>query len=78
MKRPTFTASRRLRRSTKFGRTAALIAVAVCGVGCQSFAPKDMSKLASGGDDQRVAKLAKADPFPSPADVGLEQAPAKK
>jgi hypothetical protein len=57
---------------------AAMVAVAVSAAGCQSFAPKDMSKLASGGDDKRVAKLAKADPFPSPADVGLEQSPSVK
>lgn len=62
-------------RPGRFGAVAALVALAVAATGCQSFAPKDMSKLASGGDDKRVAKLAKADPFPTPADVGLEQAP---
>jgi hypothetical protein len=65
--------SQRPRRSCCW---AILAAVAIGATGCSSFAPKDLSKLASGGDDQRVAKLAKADPFPSPADVGLEEAPA--
>lgn len=65
-------------RFVQTGCLAAIAAVVVMAAGCQSFAPKDMSRLTSGGDDKRVAKLAKADPFPSPADVGLEQAPTVK
>jgi hypothetical protein len=73
MKRPSVLVPRRRRRD---GWLAALAAMTFATVGCQSFAPRDMSKLASSGDDKRVVKLAKADPFPSPADVGLEPATA--
>ena len=40
--------------------------------GCQSFAPADITGLTVSKEEKQILKLAKADPFPSPADVGLE------
>ena len=41
--------------------------------GCSTFAPGSMSSLTMSRDEKKVLTLAKADPFPSPADVGLAQ-----
>ena len=41
--------------------------------GCQSFAPPDITGLSLSKEEKQILKLAKADPFPSPADVGLDQ-----
>ena len=41
--------------------------------GCQSFAPGDLAGLTASKGEKKILKLAKADPFPSPAEVGLEQ-----
>jgi hypothetical protein len=48
----------------------ALAVAAGAAAGCQSFVPGDLT--ASKGE-KKILKLAKADPFPSPADVGLAQ-----
>jgi hypothetical protein len=37
--------------------------------GCQTLLP---SKLTNFGEDRRILKQAQNDPFPSPADVGIE------
>jgi len=52
----------------RVGRIAALVSLAAS-AGCQSFAPAD---LARARDDKRTLKQAESDPFPSPADVGLD------
>jgi hypothetical protein len=46
-----------------------MLAVAACG-GCQNFAPSEFSRTR---DDAKILKQAENDPFPSPADVGLDQ-----
>jgi hypothetical protein len=49
-----------------------IVVAAVCLTilpGCQVFLP---SKLTKFGEDRRILKQAEHDPFPSPADVGLE------
>jgi hypothetical protein len=43
--------------------------------GCQALMP---SKLTTFGEDRRILKQAEHDPFPSPADVGIEAPKAKK
>jgi hypothetical protein len=52
---------------------ATLFVVAAVGLtsslGCQVLLP---SKLTKFGEDRRILKQAEHDPFPSPADVGLE------
>ena len=42
-------------------------------VGCQAFAPGGLAGISLPGEDTRIAKQAQNDPFPSPADVGIEQ-----
>jgi len=39
--------------------------------GCQSFMPSDLGRSQN---DAKILKQAEHDPFPSPADVGLENA----
>jgi hypothetical protein len=54
-------------------RASTLAIVAVFGLagslGCQSFMPGKLTKL---GEERRIIKQAEHDPFPSPADVGIE------
>ena len=49
-----------------------LVVAAVACIGCQAVAPQDWSGLKSAREEQKILKLAKRDPFPSPADVGLD------
>ena len=44
-------------------------ALALCG--CQAFAPGSLGRLSTVQSDRKIAKQAAAEPFPSPADVGL-------
>ena len=55
-----------------------LAAVVVLCAGCQSFAPGRLGGMSLPGENKRIAKLAQADPFPSPADVGLEQSSTER
>ena len=58
------------------GLAAVLMALALgtgAWAGCQSFAPADITGLAVSKEERQILKLAHADPFPSPADVGLEE-----
>lgn len=52
-------------------RSIATILALSAVVGCQSAVPRSLPGMFGGGDHARIAKLAKSDPFPSPADVGL-------
>ena len=45
------------------------LVVATCG--CQAFAPASLGRLSTAHTDRKIAKQAAAEPFPSPADVGL-------
>ncbi len=42
--------------------------------GCQALVPSALPTTFGLGDDTKIAKQAKADSFPSPADVGLATA----
>lgn len=54
-------------------RASAFALIACCSLGCQSWAPSNpLSELASSRADAKTAKLASHDPFPSPADLGIE------
>jgi len=44
----------------------------VVAVGCQTAVPRDLAGMKSVREEQKIVKLAKRDPFPSPADVGLD------
>jgi hypothetical protein len=59
-------------RSPRFNGAALVVALA-CSMGCQAFAPSGASGLFADREEKRILKMAKADPFPSPADVGLDQ-----
>ena len=54
-------------------RASTLATIAVFGLaaslGCQSFLPGKLTKF---GEERRIIKQAEHDPFPSPADVGIE------
>lgn len=50
---------------------ALILAVVAC-VGCQAAVPNDWAGMKSIREEQKILKLAKRDPFPSPADVGLD------
>jgi hypothetical protein len=45
-------------------------ALAACG-GCQVLVPNGLPRSLAFSEDARIAKQAKADSFPTPADVGL-------
>jgi hypothetical protein len=50
-----------------------LAASALACTGCQAFAPGAVPGAFAARDEKQIVKLAKNDPFPSPADVGLDQ-----
>jgi hypothetical protein len=62
----------RLLQVSRTPATAAFVVAILLVSGCQALLP---SKLTSFGEDRRILKQAENDPFPSPADVGLEKAP---
>ena len=49
-----------------------LIIAAVACMGCQTAVPNDWPGMKSVREEQKILKLAKRDPFPSPKDVGLD------
>ena len=52
---------------------AALIFVAIAASsGCQSLALGSMAGFSAAREEKKILKQAEHDPFPSPADVGLE------
>jgi hypothetical protein len=51
--------------------------ILVSSLGCQAFAPSAIGTLAASREEKRVLKAAEADPFPSPADVGITSSGAK-
>lgn len=49
------------------------IALLSASLGCQTWAPTgSFANLASSRQDKKTAQLAEQDPFPSPADLGIE------
>jgi hypothetical protein len=85
MRRTTSLLERGLRSSTAGwqlfwrGRGAcalAAVVLAACG-GCQALVPNALPGGFALSEDARIEKQAKADSFPSPADVGLEPVGAK-
>jgi hypothetical protein len=64
----------RLLRASRPPASMALMVATLLVSGCQALLP---SKLTSFGEDRRILKQAENDPFPSPADVGLEKAQGK-
>jgi hypothetical protein len=61
------------RRAGTRASTLAIAAVfgLAASLGCQSFLPGKLTKF---GEERRIIKQAEHDPFPSPADVGIEAA----
>ncbi len=57
-------------------RALTLVAIAACG-GCQALVPNALPGGFALTEDARIEKQAKADSFPSPADVGLTPVAAK-
>jgi hypothetical protein len=57
------------------GRSCAILAaVAVAAsLGCQSFAPGDLTGLSASRKEKKILQQAEHDPFPSPEDVGLDK-----
>jgi hypothetical protein len=54
---------------------AALIFLAIAASsGCQSLALGSMAGFSAARQEKKILKQAENDPFPSPADVGLEEA----
>jgi hypothetical protein len=53
--------------------SVAVPALLACG-GCQSLVTSALPGRFALGEDARIAKQARADSFPSPADVGIESA----
>ena len=67
-----------LTRALIDGAPSLLIALTLfLSTGCQTFAPGAFSGLTASRGEERALKQAETDPFPSPADVGLEEVKAK-
>ena len=67
-----------LTRALIDGAPSLLVALTlVLSTGCQTFAPGALDGLTASRGEKRALKQAETDPFPSPADVGLEELKAK-
>jgi hypothetical protein len=62
------------RRRLPVTSSLTVIFILLLSVGCQAFLP---SKLTSFGENRQIIKQAENDPFPSPADVGLDDPKSK-
>jgi hypothetical protein len=58
--------------TTRAWTWAVLVGAAAC-CGCQAIFPAALPGALAWSEDARIEKRAKADSFPSPADVGLTQ-----
>jgi hypothetical protein len=77
MKMPTSSLDSSRQRRPRLGRYVRflLLIAAVACCGCQSVIPSAMPRSFASRQEKKIAKLAAADPFPSPADVGLAATP---
>ena len=66
------TLPQRRRRGVLSWSALGLAALMACS-GCQALVPSALPSGLALGEDARIARQAKADSFPSPADVGLEE-----